>query len=150
MMTQNPNDYILIIEDSKADFLNIEIALKSAEFSAPIVHFDNGDEALDFLLREGAYKSRDDVNPIMTFLDINLPGEDGVEILTRARATRTLRRMPIIVLTTSYDEVLINKCYETGANSYIAKPAEIDSFIAAMKLIREYWFKLSNLPRCKG
>jgi CheY-like chemotaxis protein len=76
-----------------------------------------------------------------------MPGTDGWEVLNFLKNDEKLRSIPVIVLTSSSDEIDIKKCYQAGANSYITKPLDFDSFIESLQLLKEYWFKISILPK---
>lgn len=141
------NEAILVVEDSKADYIKIERSFKKANFTDPLIHIEHGDDALDYLLRSGSYANDPKwVSPAIVLLDINLPGADGIQILQKTRATDSIRQIPIIMMTTSSDPKDVEQCYLAGANSYIVKPFSNQDFYATMEKIRNYWMSLVTLP----
>jgi two-component system response regulator len=82
-------------------------------------------------------------------LDLNLPGTDGREVLEEIKRDADLTRIPVIVLTTSSDQRDIDRCYQAGANTYIQKPVDLESFFRAIAQLKEYWFEIAALPRCE-
>ncbi|MEZ4705123.1 MAG: response regulator [Bdellovibrionota bacterium] len=146
MLQRKPNR-ILIVEDSKEDFMVIHRAFNRVGMVDALFHINNGDEALDYLHKEGKYRdSSTHVLPEMVILDLNLPGVDGREILKKMKGNTRLKKIPVIILTTSADESDVEACYTDGANSYIQKPVEFKGFIDAVEHIKEYWFGISLLP----
>lgn len=139
---------ILVVEDSPEDFTAIVRAFKAAKLRNPIVHCVNGDQALDYLMGEKKPAgSTDAFPPGVILLDLNLPGTDGREVLETIKRHRTLKSIPVIVLTTSTDERDIEKCYAAGANSYVQKPVDFDGFVEAVQRLKNYWFEIVILPR---
>lgn len=133
---------ILIIEDSPEDFEAIKRAFKKLGLSNDILHIDNGDDALAYL-KENAQKNL----PTLILLDLNLPGTDGRTILTKIKNIDGLKKVPVIVLTTSSDERDINECYNNGANSYIQKPVDLNGFFSGISKLKEYWIEINILPK---
>ncbi len=114
----------------------------------PFVHCADGDDALDFLYQRGAYSDPAQApRPGIILLDLNLPGTDGREVLETIQRERHLRKIPVIVLTTSSDERDIESCYATGANSYVAKPVDLGGFMQAIQRLKDYWFEVVILPK---
>ena len=123
MKERRKEHHIMCVEDSPEDFETIKRAFKKVGMINPIIHFDDGDEALEYLFRKGAYSdSKKYPRPNTILLDLNLPGTDGYEILSEVKQDEALKKIPVIVLTTSSDERDIEKCFQAGANSYIVKP----------------------------
>jgi len=141
---------ILVVEDSPEDFETTRRGLRKAGISHPIVHCEDGDEALQLLRRSA--EAPDGGNPgggalpSMILLDLNLPGTDGREVLSEIKEDPVLREIPVIVLTTSQDERDVRVCYRAGANSYIHKPVHIEAFMKAIQCLTEYWFEVVLLP----
>ena len=147
-MEENSESPILLVEDSPEDYMMVKRAFKKTNVTNPLYRCENGDDALDYLLHNGKYSDHSNSpRPSIILLDLNMPGTDGWEVLGFLKSNEKLRSIPVIVLTSSSDEIDINKCYEAGANSYITKPVVFDSFIESLKLLKEYWFKLSILPK---
>jgi CheY-like chemotaxis protein len=143
-----PRQPILLIEDSPEDFEATTRALRKAGLVNPVFHCSDGDEALDYLNRRGSYASPERApRPGVILLDLNLPGTDGREVLCEVKGDERLKRIPVIVLTTSTDERDIEKCYLAGANSYIKKPVDLDGFVRAVQQLKDYWFEVVILPK---
>ena len=113
----------------------------------PLVHVGDGDSALDYLFHRGAYARADRApRPRLILLDLNLPGTDGRQVLASIKADADLRRIPVVVFSTSRDERDIEACYRAGANSYVQKPVDLPEFRRALASLREYWFDTVVLP----
>jgi two-component system, response regulator len=138
---------VLVIEDSPEDFEATRRSLRRGGLANPIVHLPDGDRALDYLFAglDGEPAARP-VAPGLILLDLNLPGTDGRQVLTRVKADERLRQVPVVVLTTSRDERDVHACYRAGANSYIQKPVDLSGFQRALRTLREYWFDVVVLP----
>lgn len=138
---------ILMIEDSPEDYEITCRAFKKSRFNNPIYHLDNGDDALDYLHKRGAYSDPEKApRPGIVLLDLNIPGTNGKEVLRDIKSTHELKNIPIIVFTTSDDKQDIEKCYELGANSYLQKPVNLKRFIESIVRLKEYWFEIVILP----
>jgi two-component system response regulator len=143
-----PHQPILLVEDSAEDVEATMRALRKAGLANPIHHCHDGDEALDYLKRRGKYAGSAKVpRPGVVLLDLNLPGTDGREVLAEAKGDPELRRIPVIILTTSSDERDIQRCYEAGANSYVKKPVDLEGFLQAIQRLSDYWFEVVILPK---
>lgn len=139
---------ILIIEDSPEDYEACVVALKEdSSVANPIVWCKSGDEALSYLRKTGKHEGSDHEMPGMILLDLNLPGTDGRDILAMLKNDPLTRRLPIVVMTGSKDQVDIDRCYDAGANSYVVKPVDLDGFLSAVARLQDYWFKIVVLPR---
>lgn len=138
---------ILLVEDSPEDYEATIRAFRKSRFGNPMVRCETGEEALDYLYRRGAFKDESVYHrPCVILLDLNLPGTDGREVLKIIKTDENLKSIPVIVLTTSNDELDIERCYKDGANSYIQKPVDLDKYIIALKNLKEYWFEIVILP----
>ncbi len=147
MKPHNPSR-ILFVEDSEEDFLTVKRAFKKAGIKNSIFRVKTGDDAIDYLNKEGKFENDPEVTrPGLIFLDLNLPGLDGREVLRKIKSSTDNRKIPVIVLTTSGDERDIEDCYQDGANSYIQKPVEFSGFVEAMSRLKDYWFEISILPK---
>ncbi|MCP4603367.1 MAG: response regulator [Proteobacteria bacterium] len=139
---------ILIVEDSPEDFEVIERAFRKAGMANRINRVEDGDDALDYLYGRGEFSDPERFpRPGMVLLDLNLPATDGREVLAEIKSDSSLKKIPVIVLTTSSDERDIDTCYSLGANSYIQKPVDIMGFVEAIGLLKEYWFSINILPK---
>jgi two-component system, chemotaxis family, response regulator Rcp1 len=135
---------ILLVEDSKADVrLTIE-ALRDAKVRNNLHVAPDGVEALAFLRREGAYASA--VRPDLILLDLNLPKKSGREVLEEIKQDASLRRIPVVILTTSEAEEDIVRSYDLHANCYISKPVDLDQFITVVRSIEDFWLTIVKLP----
>ena len=135
---------ILLVEDSPGDVrLTIE-ALKEGKVSNHLSVVNDGAEALDFLFRRGKYASA--VRPDIILLDLNLPKKNGREVLEEIKRDDTLRRIPVVILTTSTAEEDIVRSYDLHVNCYITKPVDMDQFIHVVKAIDSFWFSVVTLP----
>ena len=130
---------ILLVEDDRVDAMTLGRALKDLKVANQLVHTSNGEEALDYLQDET------NENPCVIILDLNMPKMNGMEFLKIAKADDTLRRIPVIVLTTSKDEWDRFQSFDLSVAGYIVKPADYKSFLEAIRTIHLYW-TLSELP----
>lgn len=147
-MSQAPNQSILLVEDSPEDFEVTMRSLRLAGLNNPITHCTDGDDALDYLFRRGAYQDPDpSFPPGIILLDLNIPGTDGREVLEELKKDPALKLIPVVVLTTSADARDVQDCYARGANSYIQKPLDFEGFIKAMTRLRDYWFEVVIIPK---
>jgi len=138
---------IIMAEDDADDRLLVKDALEECQWNADLRFVENGEELLDYLLRQGKYKrAEESPRPRLILLDLNMPKKDGREVLRDIRANADLRRIPVVVLTTSKADTDIERTYELGANSYIAKPVQFDGLVNLMRMISQYWFKTVELP----
>ncbi len=141
---------IAIIEDSDEDFYTFMRATKKLNLldGSPynFLRFQDGDEALDYLFREGDYKSLQAPLPIAILIDLNLPSTDGREVIHRVKQAPTLKKIPIIVLTTSNSLYDIQTCYQYGANCYMLKPMGGFEMQQTVQVIFQHWFQFAVLP----
>jgi len=138
---------ILVVEDSDEHFEAVRRAFAKAGITNPVHRCGDGDEALDYLFRRGAYNDPGAApRPAVVLLDLNLPGTDGREVLDQLKADEALRVLPVIVLSTSSSPGDIELCYRNGASSYIVKPVRFDEFLNTVKNLRNYWFDTVALP----
>ncbi len=135
---------ILLVEDNPGDVrLTIE-ALKEGKVSNRLSVARDGVEALAFLRREGSHAKAP--RPDLILLDLNLPRRDGREVLAEIKADARLRRIPVVVLTTSKAEEDILRTYDLHANCYINKPVDLDQFISVVRSIDDFWLSVVRLP----
>ncbi|AZG16345.1 MULTISPECIES: response regulator [Cupriavidus] len=137
---------ILLVEDNPDDIELTLIALQKSRLANPVVSVRDGAEALDFLRREGAYADRQEENPAVILLDKKLPKVDGHEVLREVRADERLRRVPVVMLTSSREERDLLKSYDLGVNAYVVKPVEFDDFMAAINDLGVFWAVLNEPP----
>jgi CheY-like chemotaxis protein len=132
------NTYVFVIEDSPVDFEIIVRTFKRVEFFPDIHHCADGDEAMEFL---HSIKNSNSIypRPSLVLLDLNLPGTDGRQILTNMKADPELRKIPVIVLSTSNNENDIEFSLRQGADKYLKKPASLDDFAITATTIKNFW-----------
>jgi len=139
-----PEADVLLVEDSVAEARLAREALMETRFPVRLHVAADGEQAIDFLRRRGAY--REAPRPRLVLLDLNLPGKDGREVLRDIKADEDLRSIPVVVFTTSQAQSDITRAYELYANCYIQKPLELDGFIEIVKSIHRYWLQMAELP----
>ncbi len=139
---------ILLVEDNPADVLLMEEALREGKMSNNLYAVNNGDEALDFLNRRGKY--REAVTPDLIMLDLNLPRRDGREVLAEVKNDPMLRKIPVVVITTSRSEEDVDKSYSLHANAYVTKPVNVRQFFSVVQEIEDFWFTIVKLPTKNG
>lgn len=139
---------LLIVEDSDEDFEALNrIMRKTCQFEVPTTRCTDGDDALDFLYREGPYANRSATeSPSLILLDLNLPGTDGREVLSQIKQDEQLKTIPVVVMTTSSNPRDIEECYRSGVNSYMLKPTNIEQLKSSIRLFIDYWYKVAVLP----
>jgi len=135
---------ILLVEDNPGDVRLTQEALKESKMLNELFVAEDGVEALEFLKREGKYT--DAPHPDLILLDLNLPKKDGRELLEDIKSDEKLRRIPVVVLTTSKAQEDIYRMYEQHANCYITKPIDLDQFIEVVKSIDNFWLTIVKLP----
>jgi two-component system, chemotaxis family, response regulator Rcp1 len=136
---------ILLVEDNIADVRLTQEALKEASNATTRLHVaGDGEVALRFLRREGEHASAP--RPDLVLLDLNLPRVDGRQVLEAAKSDPDLRRIPIVVLTTSPAEADVLHAYDQHVNSYIRKPVDLDEFVDVLRAIDDYWLGSVTLP----
>lgn len=138
---------ILLVEDSDLDAELALRALTQSNISNKIIRLNNGEEAMDFVFGEGAYKGRSIYNqPRVILLDLKMPKVDGLEVLKRIRSTEATKLIPVVMLTSSQEERDLIESYQLGVNSFIVKPVEFESFSKAIRVIGFYWIILNQKP----
>ena len=135
---------ILLIEDNPGDVRLTMEALKEAKVINNLTVLKDGMEALAFLRREGPYAKAP--RPHLILLDLNLPKTDGREVLAEVKADEALKRIPVVVLTTSEDEQDVLKSYNLHANCYVTKPVDLERFIKVVRSIEDFWLGIVMLP----
>ena len=135
---------ILLVEDSPGDARLTKEALREGKVRNNLHVVPDGVEALAFLRRAGKYGPVP--RPDVILLDLNLPKKDGREVLAEIKEDDDLRRIPVVVLTTSQDERDVLRAYELHANCYITKPVDLDQFIAVIRSIESFWLTIVTLP----
>lgn len=124
---------IFIVEDNPEDYQVIERSLKKAEVNNAIRHFESGEEIMQFISQPRA------LMPSLILLDLNLPGPDGREILRALKSDPTLKKIPVIIFSSSAHEKDISDCYQIGANCYIEKPISYKEYLEIIIRLRDFW-----------
>jgi two-component system, chemotaxis family, response regulator Rcp1 len=135
---------ILLVEDNPGDVRLTLEAFKGAKVLNNFAVVNDGVEALAYLRQQGSYANS--VPPDLILLDLNLPKKDGREVLAEIKADERLRKIPVVILTTSSAEEDIARAYSTYANCYITKPVDLDQFLCAASSIQDFWLTLVKLP----
>ena len=141
---------ILLAEDSAADAEMAIDALREANLANPIVHVEDGVEAMEFLQRKGRFADRPDEEPAVLLLDIKMPRMDGLEVLRRVRADEKLRRLPVVILSSSREESDLVHSWDLGVNAYVVKPVDVEQFFAAVKTLGKFWAVINATPGVEG
>jgi len=139
---------LLLVEDNPGDVRLMKEAFREGKVFCRINVVEDGVEAMRYLRREGKY--REVGRPDIIMLDLNLPKKDGREVLEEIKFDENLKRIPVMVLTTSSDEQDILRSYNLHANCYITKPVELEKFIHLVKSIESFWLTLVKLPEEPG
>jgi two-component system, chemotaxis family, response regulator Rcp1 len=135
---------ILLVEDNPGDIRLTQEAMKECRLRNRLFVAEDGVEAMRFLRREGKYAATP--RPDLILLDLNLPRKDGREVLGEIKEDKDLRRIPVVVLTTSQDEQDILKSYNLHANCYITKPVDLEQFLKIVTTVEDFWFEIVKLP----
>ncbi|WP_084596106.1 response regulator [Pseudomonas massiliensis] len=137
---------ILLVEDNPRDLELTLIALEKSQLANEVIVLRDGAEALDYLLRRGAYADRPEGNPAVVLLDLKLPKMDGLDVLDAVRTTDALRSIPVVMLTSSTVDADLSRAYALGANAYVVKPVEFKAFVAAVSDLGMFWAVLNEPP----
>jgi len=135
---------ILLVEDNPGDARLTLEALREAKVHNHLSHVTDGVEALAYLRRDGRYANA--ARPDLILLDLNLPRKDGREVLSAIKSDDTLKRIPVVVLTTSQAEEDILRAYSLNANCYITKPVDLEQFLKVVRTIEDFWLSIVKLP----
>jgi CheY-like chemotaxis protein len=135
---------ILLVEDNPGDARLTQEAMRDTKMSNLIHVVEDGVEAMTFLRREGRYSEAP--RPDLILLDLNLPKKDGRAVLAEIKTDPDLKRIPVVVLTTSNAEEDVLKAYDLHANAYVSKPVDLQQFMKIVALIDEFWFNVVTLP----
>jgi len=138
---------ILLVEDNPADVrLTVEI-LKETKVRNNLTVAGDGNEALELLRRTGRYTHA--VRPDLILLDLNLPKKDGKQVLAEIKADPVLKRIPVVILTSSKAEEDVVKSYNLYANCYVTKPVDLEQFVRVVKSVEDFWLTIVKLPQGK-
>ena len=142
------NNYcILLVEDDANDILFVQRAFRQANLTNALHIVKDGDQAIDYLIGNNEYANRDLYPiPVLILLDLKLPRLSGLEVLEWIKKHPTLRRIPVVVLTSSKENIDVNRAYDIGANSYLVKPVKFETLTQMIEIIDAYWLKLNQYP----
>lgn len=135
---------VLLVEDSPGDVRLTREALKEGKVRNNLSVVSDGVEAMEFLRREGRFA--DAPRPDIVLLDLNMPRKDGREVLAEMKGDDTLKRIPVVILTTSDAEQDILRTYNLHANCYLKKPVDLEQFISIVKSVEDFWLTIVQLP----
>jgi two-component system, chemotaxis family, response regulator Rcp1 len=139
---------ILLVEDNAGDVRLTQEVLRDSKVRNNLIVANNGQEALHCLRRQGKYSQTP--RPDLILLDLNLPVMDGREVLEKIKADADLKRIPVVILTTSKAEEDILKTYNLHANCYVTKPVDLDQFVTVVKSLEDFWLAIVKLPNHKA
>lgn len=137
---------ILLAEDTASDAEMTIGALHEAQVTNPIVHVRDGVEALDYLHRCGRYAGRKDDDPVLVLLDIHMPRMTGLEVLHALRMEDGFRHLPVVILSSSSEEVELARDHNPGANAYVVKPHDLDRYFDIVGVIGKLWGTITPPP----
>jgi two-component system response regulator len=137
---------VLLVEDNVHDAEMTIRSLKKVNLANNLVHVRDGEEALEFIFGQGKFAGRDLINaPKVILLDIKMPKVDGIEVLRRLKANDATRCIPVVIMTSSKEELDIISSYALGVNSYVVKPVDFEGFAKAVSQLGLYWL-ITNQP----
>jgi two-component system, response regulator len=138
---------VLLVDDNLSDAELTMRALHKNNMVNSIIHLKDGEEALDFLFGTGKYEGRNiNIKPRLLLLDLKMPKVSGLEVLTIIKANDITKKIPVVILTSSKENMDIERCYSLGANSYIVKPVDFDHFMKAASDAGWYWLLHNEAP----
>lgn len=142
--TESRQIEILLVEDNPGDARLTQEAMRAAKMTNVLHVVEDGEQAMEFLRRRSRFK--DAPRPDLILLDLNLPKKDGRSVLAEVKTDPDLRRIPVVVLTTSRSEEDVLQAYDMHANAYVTKPVNLEKFMRIVALIDEFWLKVVTLP----
>jgi CheY-like chemotaxis protein len=137
---------ILLVEDSANDVALTLAALEETNLANEVDVVRDGQQALDYLRREGPFSSRAEGNPAVVLLDLKLPKVDGLEVLAHIKSNPALKTVPVVMLTSSREEPDLARSYGLGVNAYVVKPVAFGDFVAALKELGLFWAVVNQPP----
>jgi two-component system response regulator len=137
----NPGEIEIVLVEDNPDDAELTIrALRKANVSNPLIHLEDGAEALDFIFCTGKYSDRNgNIKPRLILLDLNMPKVNGIEVLRQLKSDENTKTIPVVVLTSSQEDPDVKTCYQLGVNSYIVKPVGFTNFTKAISEVGLYW-----------
>ncbi len=138
--------HILLVEDNSQDVELTLIALKEGHLANDVVVVRDGEEALDYVFYRGAFRDRGGGDPSVVLLDLKMPKVDGLEVLEQMKTSERTRSIPVVILTSSRQEIDLVKSYNLGANAFVVKPVEFIKFVEAVKQTSAFWGIVNEPP----
>ena len=142
----NPNRHILIVDDDRNNVELLRAALASQKFPHEIVVTYEGGEALDYLFGRGRFTERPSGQPMVVLLDLKMPGVDGFEVLRQVKLDGALKRIPVVIFSSSNDEPEVGLSYDLGANAFVKKPVDNARFFEVVKSVGNFWADVNEPP----
>jgi len=136
--------HVLLVEDNEGDVRLIKEAFSESKIDKKFTVAKDGEDALNYLYKRGDYANTQ--RPDIILLDINLPRKNGFEVLEKIKGDPDLKRIPVIMLSSSSSEDHVTKSYDLSANCYVTKPVDFDEYTEAVKIIEDFWFQMAKLP----
>lgn len=151
-MLRNESDCITILmaDDDADDRMLTEEAMKESRLGNSFRFVEDGQELMEYLTRTGQYETTPAPRPGLILLDLNMPRKDGRQALQEIKSNPELRRIPVVILTTSKAEEDVLRSYDLGANSFITKPVTFDGLVEIVRSLGHYWFSIVELPHETG
>lgn len=144
----NYNIHIILAEDNMYDAELTIRALKKNNITKELKHLKDGEEALDYIFAKGKYSDRKHEKlPSIILLDLKMPKVSGIEVLRRIKSDERTKKIPVIILTSSKEDIDIQECYNLGVNSYVVKPVEFEKFIKVVSELGSYWMTSNQPPQ---
>ena len=137
---------ILLVEDSSLDAELMMRAMKGGGLANRLLWVKDGQEALDFLFRQGVFAGREDSVPRLVLLDLKMPRVDGIEVLKAIKADEKTKRIPVVIMTSSQEERDVAQSYDLGVNSYVVKPVDFNSLTELARQAGYYWLAINRTP----
>jgi CheY-like chemotaxis protein len=142
---------VLLVEDNPDDVLLMQRAFRKANLINPLAVVTDGEQAIDYLAGTGPYSDRTQHPlPVLVLLDIKLPRKSGHEVLAWLKQHPSLKRVPVVMLTSSNETADVNRAYDLGANSYLVKPVGFDDLFEMVKTLQPYWMIMNQKPDISG
>ncbi|BAU14683.1 two-component response regulator [Leptolyngbya sp. NIES-3755] len=139
---------ILLVEDNPKDVVLIHRAFRKAQITAPVQAVSDGEKAIAYLSGEAPYDDRAQYPlPTLILLDLKLPRRSGTEVLAWLRQQPGLKRIPVVILTTSREEIDVNQSYDLGVNAYMVKPVSFDNLVSILETLNVHWLMLNEKPQ---
>ena len=144
----NPYDQveILLVEDSPNDAELAMRALRKGGLANKLLWVKDGEEALDYLFRQGQYADREEGSPRLVLLDLKMPRVNGTEVLEKVKQHEATRRIPVVIMTSSQEESDMVRSYDLGANSYVVKPLDFTAMVEVVRQAGYYWLAINQIP----